>query len=1055
MNNRTFSKLIVFLLGFVLFTTSYGQGFQRLYVDADRDLVNSSNCPLESTGFYTAGTYKGRPGTPREDSTGIQITRHNPKGNPSGDNEWSNDYLITDAAYSISSKRVECAVADEDTLIVVAVDEATRTNEGRKFLMKVAPSGEVAWSRTIQDLQSSDNTIDYISNAKVTAGNYFDFNYFGTHDLNDTVGVHFEKFDTFNLSRISRTYSGFSLDPMNSGFINLSLVDAKNVTLDSSFVLTTAVPGDPTRAGVLTIDSLGNAMQSYTYEIDDPTDFSIEFSAITATPDTGYVAVGICQHDFLSNGIVVKFDELMNVTWAKQIDLEAGMDNNQALDVSISDLNQIVVAGKYLTSTLVPGNYAVFMELDGAYASGSRFESDYSMSVEFTSGLNTSIDLSKVEGDMTFLFSTTGADNRPENLSPLVIKMDQVGGAICEDSLFINAISDVSFVRTEIGIRELALAQKDELEVRTVRQTYDIPTVTLGQQAYCPRDTDIHIFDASANINLAATPSSATYLWSTGETTPTLAVDMSMVEPGETEEYAVTITIEDRLCYVLCDTGQVSKTDFPTAAIGIDTDRYCDFNDLAFEVTATNPITSVVWEPNGETTNRITVPYEEGAMYSVTITDNCDDTAVATVTVPDLTPDPNIEFQIDNSALCDNGVLFLSADWPSNPYGGLMYNWAPGGATTSEFSITEGGTYYVTITDQCTPGHVAMDSIMVSNDLFVIPDPTIVIEQSGLQSFGNGTCGIRLTAVSMLGDGASSIPNLTLVHGGDVNLVLDVTEAGTYNAFVTQCGVQFDAVPITISEADLIPPPLEVSIEAGDLNPNSCDILLVATGTGGIAPIEYQWSNNVLGTESTVSTAGTYMVTATDACGQEAVAEVTLTEDQFVSEPFEVIIEPMTNEILEGCQVLLQAGPADGETIPAGATYLWSTGETTPSIIVDNDGTFSVTVTGCDVTATAEYTRTFDDTFAWPNIFFPQRQIHEINNSFGPQLDCPEAITGTYSLEIFNRWGKRVFETNSPADRWRGTLNNAGQFLEEDVYMYQWSYDGGEVISGHVTLVRS
>jgi len=144
------------------------------------------------------------------------------------------------------------------------------------------------------------------------------------------------------------------------------------------------------------------------------------------------------------------------------------------------------------------------------------------------------------------------------------------------------------------------------------------------------------------------------------------------------------------------------------------------------------------------------------------------------------------------------------------------------------------------------------------------------------------------------------------------------------------------------------------------------------------------------------------------------------------------------------------------EIVNLGAySYEWSTGETSPTITTASEGLFSVTVTICDVLQEAGAERSFSDGFKWPNIFFPGRPIEEINGTFGPEVDCPEALTGAYTLEIYNRWGKKVFETDRIQERWSGTLNNQGDFLEEDVYMYQWSYEGGEYMSKHVTLVRS
>lgn len=62
-----------------------------------------------------------------------------------------------------------------------------------------------------------------------------------------------------------------------------------------------------------------------------------------------------------------------------------------------------------------------------------------------------------------------------------------------------------------------------------------------------------------------------------------------------------------------------------------------------------------------------------------------------------------------------------------------------------------------------------------------------------------------------------------------------------------------------------------------------------------------------------------------------------------------------------------------------------------------------------------------------------------------------------YSFEIFDRYGRQIFETNDPNEGWDGRLNNTSRIAREGVYIYRLSLRSGEGIEvlkhGHVTLL--
>lgn len=112
--------------------------------------------------------------------------------------------------------------------------------------------------------------------------------------------------------------------------------------------------------------------------------------------------------------------------------------------------------------------------------------------------------------------------------------------------------------------------------------------------------------------------------------------------------------------------------------------------------------------------------------------------------------------------------------------------------------------------------------------------------------------------------------------------------------------------------------------------------------TGGTAPYTYEWSTGDITADITISTDGTYTVIITDANGCVVVASITVSN----SDP----CQSLSTSIQQNPSGVLEAITTGG-TAPY--TYLWSTGETTASIVAFMNGTYSVTVVdamGCMVT---------------------------------------------------------------------------------------------------------
>ena len=137
------------------------------------------------------------------------------------------------------------------------------------------------------------------------------------------------------------------------------------------------------------------------------------------------------------------------------------------------------------------------------------------------------------------------------------------------------------------------------------------------------------------------------------------------------------------------------------------------------------------------------------------------------------------------------------------------------------------------------------------------------------------------------------------------------------------------------------------------------------------------------------------------------------------------------------------------------SSYLWSTGETGPLLKVSQAGQYRVEVVdekGCIGADSSRVTAKDCEAKIWfPNAFTPNRD--GINDVF--RLKFP-GRAADYHLEIFNRWGQRVFESRDPAAGWNGVLSGLEQPAGTYVWMVRWSSPDGVAHQneGSVVLIR-
>lgn len=996
----------------------YGQGYQRLFYDAERLVFNSCNAPLEGGGFYTVNHFLAN------GESGFSVIKHEPKG----DLTWDRDYLIEDAFYNFPIQSIECQNVGGDTLLIMGANLESAGAENERFLMLIEPvNGEVVWSNKFLDSDNVDDTgLSTFVRAFRDGDGYF--HYLGTHNSNDTIGVHYEKYDANNNTAFSQTYSGL-LDTIP---LNLNLLDA-SLTVDNG--LTAASSAALNLGAVIKWDSMSNVEYSNLYASPAFPINQFIINSVNETRDTGLISTATVVD--LSTGlpfaVVFKTDSIGAVEWGKAVTLFADTTLTVALDAIETEQGEYMVVGKGVkTTTNTAFEWGFFLDQDGnslrQYSYGGP-NSFWQVNLGTQAIRPESMDLEELStGEI--LLTTTGIETNISTLGPMIIRTDNMGQANCQDTIdIIDAVIDFPVIWDTLDLSTTLLATRDTLSVTSrIYDQYDVPVLSMQDTMYCPQDPIMKLFDAT-------TVGATSYVWSTGDTTPSIVA----TEEGD---YAVTVTMDENICYTLCDTVNVSKRDFPTASIVPDNRYCCDKQYILNAGSSTDFAGGIMWSTM-DSSNQITVDAVPGTIYSVTITDSCDNTAEATYSVP-ANPENVASITIDDSNICTTGTVDLLSSSTSPCNNNKTYLWSTATMdVTSSITVSGPGTYIVTVTDDC--GDEAITQIVLDDMLFELPDPEVEVVKVGISSF---TCNLTIAA-----NASSGTPGYTyLWEDGTTIDNIEVDAPGTYNVTVTDMCMKEVIGSIVITDADLDIPDPTVSVEAGQVSRTTCGIVITSTSSasGDLTITSTTWNTNESGNAISVVDPGTYEVVVTDNCGQTAAAQVTLTEADFeLSDPqFELSLMQMDSSCAGALVVIIDN--------PVIYNYDWSTGESGAQIEVEQPGIYTVTVSdNCGNSASGEINYSVD--VQWPNIFFPSTPIHPENMSFGPSISCPESVSD-YSLEIFNRWGKRVFDSEDISRRWTGRLDNQGSLLEEDVYMVQssWSDEtGDQKYKGHVTLVRS
>ncbi|MEO8148824.1 MAG: PKD domain-containing protein [Bacteroidia bacterium] len=394
--------------------------------------------------------------------------------------------------------------------------------------------------------------------------------------------------------------------------------------------------------------------------------------------------------------------------------------------------------------------------------------------------------------------------------------------------------------------------------------------------------------------------------------------------------------------------------------------------------------------------------------------------------------------------ICDSSITLTNIS-----QGATNYIWSFGDGTTStlmqpihQYNAPGNYTVFLLAINPCDTD-ITQQNIFISTYIPAIAAFNFVVPPCSTQVTFNNQSSNALHYSWNFGDGTFDT-NSNPVHqygvAGNYTVTLVVSDTCKSDSVTMQVNLTAAATPVA----------------AFNTNPQPCDSIALSFNNNSANALSYSWDFGD-GSTSSISTPyhiysspGVYTVTlvAANNCDTDTfIQNVTVDSLQFPKADFQFQVTPCTGKTT-----------FTNNSTNASA-YLWNFGDgtsSTDSIPVHTyttTGAYNVTLIAnpgdpCSDSLTLTVTITDAAAIDWfiPNCFTPNddglNDVFEIKGL----SDCVD-----YHLKIFNRWGRKIFESSNDIKNWDGTFEKTN--VPEGVYMYIFNVKEKE-FAGAVTLLR-
>lgn len=469
------------------------------------------------------------------------------------------------------------------------------------------------------------------------------------------------------------------------------------------------------------------------------------------------------------------------------------------------------------------------------------------------------------------------------------------------------------------------------------------------------KDTFLLCSNTSSVRITAPMRSNTHYLWSTGDT-------LNYINATSAGAYSV---IMRNLCDTVYDSVYVKAVNPLSISAGPD-QSFCQGGSVIISASGLSGAHSFSWnDGNTDTVRTISTP----GTYIATATNGCgsvSDTVVITRLGLPFSP-------LKDTAVCAGSSMILNASHPRN--NGYLWNT---GDTTASIQITNPGTYWVSIGNQCDTitdtVHVLQNqplgTVNLGNDTIFCagtlmldagfhPDAFYYWQNGSSSQYFNVTtsgtyfvrvqnsCGVKHDTINVLITGPPRLvlgnsvqycsnnvltlnaqnPGSTYLWStGDTSQTITVNAPGPYWVQVTNnCGSISDTVI-----AQMESPPVDLDL-GNDTTICSGDTLTLNTGYPNISSL---WQDGSRDHRLLVTTAGLYHVKLTNSCG-----------NFFDSIYVKVRNQSPGFDLGDDTSYCAIGGSITIGTDSSATAYAWNTGDTTAKISVSQPGIYSLTTT--------------------------------------------------------------------------------------------------------------
>lgn len=453
-------------------------------------------------------------------------------------------------------------------------------------------------------------------------------------------------------------------------------------------------------------------------------------------------------------------------------------------------------------------------------------------------------------------------------------------------------------------------------------------------------------------------------------------------------------------------------------------------------VPTVNPSGGTYLWSNSQTTSSITVTPNATTTYSVLyVLNSCNASSSATVTI---NPIINPNFTV-LGPYCQNTTPGQFVNTSTN---GISGTWNP-----SVISTTTPGNQIYTFTP--TAGVCASTATMT-----VVTTPLIVPTFNPIGQLCQNTTAPFLPLTST---------NSPAINGSWLPALISTTTLGSTSYTFTPTAGQCANIASMDIFVGVSPSP--------DINTNliqGCVPLNVNLSSLNVPNANYTWSSNGvnIGTGASINTvfttAGCYDISLNvniNGC----ISDTTIVDFICVQNIPNAAFTVSPNEITDNNQQIQFYNNSTDATI-----YQWYFGDGDSSNVEDPNHSYSNIVNniqatliasssfGCSSTAIVIIPVKDDPVYYIPNSFTPDGDEH--NQGWGPVF-TKGFDPYNFHLQVFDRWGEVIWESNDAKVRWDGTYGEDGTKVQQGTYLYKIKFQAKETdkkstITGHINLLK-